>query len=509
MTVIRIFAATTALGLWPTADAWAASPKRPSASVRAAADDVRGGEPKGSSCPAPKIKIEAKTPVRRGPGLNYPVVRFLETDHCTSYGRISVNRDWVLVDLGELVGWVPARRLDRSSQLRIQDADLEQASPVGSGDFRDFVTLVAATPLRAEPSATSEARRMIPRGTRVVPLQVTSDDRFVEVRDDRGERGWIDRAALDGARLENVPRTSFDGEAEGPNANTEAGEGVAVGARGSGDPTTTDAALGSRSGVDHEGADGAEARGPALDIRAFGLAMRPSHRFDSDGVDATRRYQLSSFAPGAGLEVGVGRLGPIALSAGYALTFVLPTGPGGEGGDNKARGIEQEAFFRVGLPIDLGPSLTLTPSLGYFFGEFNFEPALPNAAAVQFLSTDTHAGSLGLRLAYDTNETNETNETNGGLEIRADLHGLIGLTIESPYNLGRAGPGLGATMSAGAGYRLGAGMGVFAEYALTYRRVHYAGAADVDPLDPTITTATLVDLTHGLRVGVSITFDLK
>ncbi|MBK8013233.1 MAG: hypothetical protein IPK13_17990 [Deltaproteobacteria bacterium] len=469
------------------ADAAASSKRNPAASrLRAEGRKARAVESMTDACPAPRIRIEGKTPVRRGPGLNYPVVQFLETDRCTKYGRISVNRDWVLVDLGELVGWVPTGRLERASRLRIQEADLETTSPVGSGDFRGFVTLVTATPLRTAPRATSEERRLIPTGTRVVPLQMTPDDRFVEIRDDRGERGWIDRAALEGSPLENLPRTSPDDPAVvGATAETDQPAAPGTPASAVVEPSKTATAS----------AD--ETRGLAVEIRAFGLAARPSHRFDSDGADATRRYQLSSFAPGAGLEVGIGRVGPIALRAGYSLMFVLPTGPDGDA-DNKARGIEQEAFLRVGLPIDFGSHLSLVPSVGYIFAEFNFEPALPNATTVQFLSTDTHAASLGALLNY---------ETDTGLQLRAEIHGFMGITIESPYNLGRAGPGLGVTMSAGAGYRFDALVGVFFEYALTYRYAHYVGAAEVDPLDPTISTATLADFTQGVHLGVSMVFD--
>ena len=45
----------------------------------------------------PRVFVRAKTPVRRGPGLNYPVSSFLEQGGCMAFLEISADERWALV----------------------------------------------------------------------------------------------------------------------------------------------------------------------------------------------------------------------------------------------------------------------------------------------------------------------------------------------------------------------------------------------------------------------------
>src|SRR5687768_9785411 len=71
------------------AGATAAAPAGPAGPAGAGA----GGT--AAKCKETEVLVKARTPVRRGPGLNYPVGAFLETSRCLAFAERSMDERWV------------------------------------------------------------------------------------------------------------------------------------------------------------------------------------------------------------------------------------------------------------------------------------------------------------------------------------------------------------------------------------------------------------------------------
>lgn len=432
----------------------------------------------------PEVFVTGKTPVRRGPGLNYPVASFLERGVCAPYSEVSLDKSWVLVDIDDKLGWVPTSRLSAKSRQRISGVKVETA-PVGSGQRRGYASITRQTVMLEAPRPDAPARRVAPQGVEVLPLAKTEDGKWIQIRDERGDVGWVAVADIAGKSLADLPNADESTIAVAPPPG----------------PTSTSTAGGSTSGGGTMSGGRVVGGGtkPAGAIRigasVFGAALLPLHSLDSDGVDAVRRYDVSSFTPGTGVEISLPELGPISLRANYVIGFLVGVEP--ENAPAVAvTGTQHDAALRIGFPVDAG-SVLLTPEVGYAFGMFSFGSLLPGRVGTTFLSTQTHAGTAGARVqAFVT----------PSVMLEGDASVLLGFTSEGPLTLGDSGMTFGGVAAAGVQIAVADNIGIMARYALNYRTTSYSGQGT---LDETIGEATLVDFTHGALAGMTFTFDAE
>ena len=443
----------------------------------------------------PHVRVRAKTPLRRGPGLNYAVNRFIEKAKCVPFSEVSLDEQWVLIEVGTVLGWVPAKRLTKKSRRRI--ARVGTSGPVGSGQSRASSRVVRSTVMMERPDANAPVRRVLPKNLRILPLSVTRSGRWTQVRDERGDVGWVASKDIADGAAKRLPRTGAASDRvvrrAAPSRSTRRPDALVAAAsprpsagEGAADEPEVDAATVSLRPVPSTGTIG-------LEVTVFGAALNPVHSLDSNGVPGFRRYDLSALAAGTGFEVEARDLGPIDVRLGYTIAFLSGLSSEEAPGAGEAGGMQHDAFVRVGLPFDLG-RLRLAPEIGYHFGMFDFDEVLSQQQVLVFLSTQSHVATVGLRAQFALRE---------GWSIDADASGLFGVTQESPQDLGEAGLTFGFAGQAGTRVDVADGIRVVARYAVNYRSTAYSGQAQ---LDSTITEATLVDLTHGLLAGVA--FDL-
>ena len=419
-----------------------------------------------------RVFVMGKTPLRRGPGLNYGVASFLGKGRCAVFSEVSLDESWVLIEVDRSFGWVPVKRLATASRRKL--ARTGTTGPVGSGQRRGTARLFRQSVLLERPDPDAPVRRVLPENLRVLPLAVTREGGWTQIRDERGDVGWVASSDLVGDSLANLPRTDTVGVDRRRRRMARASQ-----RRERDDEAASIAAAAELDATDGD-----------VRIAVFGAALNPVHSLDSNGVEAIRRYDLSAASAGASLEVEVPRLGPLSGRVGYTIAFL--NGLTNDDADGAgAGGMQHDVYARLGWPVALG-GVRLTPEVGYHFGMFDFDSVLLGQQQVVFLSTQSHLGLVGLRLQVALLD---------GLIFDADASGMFGITQETPENLGDAGLTLGVAGQLGARYMLGQRWSIIFRYAINYRSTGYTGEAQ---LDPTITEATLVDLSHGLLGGVAI-----
>ena len=437
----------------------------------------------------PQVFIRGKTPLRRGPGLNYGVASFLEKGRCAPYSEVSIDQQWVLIEVGGAFGWVPFGRLNKASRKRLAKAG--STGPVGSGQARGTARVFRQSVLLERPDPGAPVRRVLPENLRVLPLALTREGLWVQIRDERGDIGWVATQDLVGDTLARLPRTETRGGADvrAPASGVQSGRRMAL-SRGSSSESF---------GGEEAGAVVAESSVLVNDdsrwrFALFGAALNPIHSLDSNGVNGLRRYDLAAFSPGTAVEIEARNLGPIDLRLGYTIAFLSGVEADNIPDTGQASGMQHEAYFRAGLPLAFS-GVVITPELGYHFGMFDFDTILDGQLQqVVFLSTQSHLGTLGARLQAVLLD---------GVILDFDVGGLLGVTAETPRDLGEAGLTLGFFGQVGARIALGDALSLLVRYAANYRTTGYTGVAE---LDPTITEATLTDIAHGLLAGVA--FDL-
>lgn len=421
-----------------------------------------------AACSDGQVRVRGKTPVRRGPGLNYPVSRFLESARCAPLEQVSTQGRWALLRLGDDFGWVPVARLSEQSRARAEAARAD-AAPIGSGTARAFAMVIERAVLRERPQPGAPPRRILPVDARVLPLRVTQDTAWVEVRDDRGDVGWVERARVAGGlALAELPRLEPE-PPSGPAGHLPVLEGSA-------------ARLARRR-------VGARSEGVHLTAALFGAAVLPTQRLDSDGEAGIRRYDLSALSGGLGAELQLTDLGPVTARLG--LTLAVLGGIESDGAEGAAGGTTLAVTARAGWPIDLG-GVVLSPELGYALDATQIDVALPGARVATFVSTETHLGLLGARAQAPLGDR---------FLVEADLALALGGTSPSPGSLGSGG-GLawGGRASMGAYLMIDEALGVLARYQLDGFSADFSGTGT---LDPTITRATVGELRQAILLGAA------
>lgn len=420
--------------------------------------------PAWADCPVkdgkPQVFVKAKTPIRRGPGLNYQVSSFLERGRCMPFSEVSMDKRWVLVDVGEVFGWVPLGRLSSDSQGKAAEVAPPDAS-IGSGQRRGQARVVEQTLLLDAPDPNAAPRRVLPVDLMVVPLAATKDGNWAQVRDERGQTGWVLVSVLRGDALADLPVDELT-----PSAPVTAAPG----------PTIIRVRPG-RSGI-----------GVAVTAAVYTGAAVPIMSLDTDAPNARRRYDVSALAPATGIELEFDDLGPTSLRLGYQISFLTGIEADGE---LAAGGNTHDLYLQAGLPIELGP-VTLVPEVGYRFMQFDFDSVLSDQPLnVTFLSTTTHVAIAGARATYFPVKE---------WMLEADGGALLGHTVEGPRNLGDGGFTLGGYGRVGVQTFLNDIMGVGLRYQVDYRRASYSGDSQ---LDPGITEGTLSGFSQGVWVGLS------
>lgn len=438
-----------------------------------------------TKCKPSEVFVESKTPVRRGPGLNYAVASFLEKGRCLKLGELSLDKGWVLVKLDEVFGWVPIDRLSGASQEKVLDLGEASTGPVGSGQKRGVVETKKPTPLLEGARADAPAKKTLPAAAQLVALSVSLDEAFAEVRDERGQVGWVRVEDLESPEkvLELLPRT-------------DAGVDRVIGDRRDDLPNppprdNIDANLGDQQ-LEERMATRAE--GLEITVAGFFGAAAPSHNLDSNGAEGIRRYGITAMGGAARVEARVQGGGlPVAIRAGYGFGFL--TGLAAEGQAGEIGGLSHEVHGAIELPLSLSERTSLSPELGYVLLDYGLDPALPGAEVGQFFSSQSHLVSAGLRLVHRF-------ASDLGLEARAAFVG--GVSDSYPFNLGDPGFSVGAFGTLAGYLPLGRTVDLVLRYDLRFRTNGFTG---VSALDATITEATLSDFVNGLSAGVSWTLD--
>jgi SH3-like domain-containing protein len=418
----------------------------------------------------PKVFVKAKTPLRKGPGLNYQVSSFLERGECLKFSEVSLDKQWVLIDAGETLGWVPMGRLEPESQA-LARAGAPAAGAVGSSQSRGMARVIKQTILLAGPQKKAEPMRVLPVDIMVVPIATTADGEWIQVRDERGQVGWVLASEVRGDALADLP------------VDQEVSAQVAA---------ELEAPLPPRLVHTRPGRSGA---GVAVTAAVFGGALVPTHSLDTDAPAGRRRYDLTAVSPSTGVELEFMDLGPLSGRLAYTTSFIfgVDAGVGASAGGN-----QHDLYARAGLPVPLGP-VTVTPELGYHFGMFDFDSVLADAPRnVTLLSTTTHAGTLGARATWFVTPY---------FMLEADVGGMVGGTSAGPRKLGASG-GLaaGGYGAVGGQYFFGDFVGLMFRYSANIHRASWSQADELEPatrLDPAITEGSLTDITHGLMAGLS------
>lgn len=439
-----------------------------------------------------QVLVKAKTAIRRGPGLNYPVSAFVEDGRCMKSTDISVDGNWVMVEdpVTKNIGWIPTKQLDPGS-LELIQKERPAKGPVGSGQERGYVKARAQTGLKAEPRHNADEKRSIAAGTRLLALAITEDQAWVQVRNERNETGWVEAAILDDGdtgTLAGLPVAT-----QGLKTGLKAGdktkkqkpeEAPAIVEEAPPPPASAETTKPPPTSVGMTGLD--------IDAAVLGTFALPRHGLDSNGSSGQRRYAVRANAGGAQIEFRAEHVGPFRARLGYGL--VLISGLAQASAPNETvTAQEHQGRVSFGFPIGLGP-LTVMPEVGYSLWIYAMTPALPSSPGPQFFSSHAHLAMLGLNLRWDPIAL---------LTVEAEVHGLLGVTGEYPFHLGSS--GLSTGVRAGADLRLNItpDLGVLVRWAFVTTKAPYKGLSDIDA---TITEATLQHVENSFGAGVAAKF---
>lgn len=469
--------------------------------------------PRCKSRKRPEVFVRAKTPIRRGPGLNYQVSRFLVRGRCLPFAEVSMDRRWVLIEQADAFGWVPVRRLNKRSRERVNVTPSARAAAVGSAQFRGVSRVARPCLLLDRPDPRASPRRVLPRDVEVVPLAKTRDGRWAQVRDERGEVGWVLMANLVGGAWAALPvlQEGFNrGVAAGVRRSSRSrrpaeSRSVRSGGSGRSDPEAAGGRIG-RDGVEgqdgpglapleHGSSDGAseQVAAPRAGIGLSGSGLVGvvvlTHQLDSNAELGRRRYELFALSPALAVRFELDALGPVVLRAGYLFALLYGVSP--ENIDAVGLGQLQQGIFRAGLPLDLGP-VHVTPELGYSFGWFDFDSLFtddPQTSNV--VASKSHMAAAGARARWTATRS---------VMVEAEAALLLGVTLDVPRDLGENGLAYGFEGAIGARWSRDDTFGLVGHYLVKWHRTGFRGPS---ALDPTLTEATLTDLAHGFVLGIS------
>jgi SH3-like domain-containing protein len=460
----------------------------------------------------PMVLVKDRVSIRRGPGLNYPVSSFLTEGKCVSLNETSTDEMWVLIedDASKTFGWVAAKDIDNASREALPKG--KSKGPIGSGQERGFVATKSSASLLARPEVKAEVKKVLPPGSRLLALAMTEDERWVEVRDDRGDRGWVGARGLrdESDTLAGLPRTSsglktgIEGGGNDKGAVSKSSQRdivsdpVASADRDAdkSDPPPQQQRSTAAPDVEERVTPSVplEKKGLSISAEVLGTFALPRHGFDSNGAAGFRRYKVEASAAGGHIEAFAEPLGP--LRARLAYDFVLLTGLSPSSGNSSVSGQEHAAEIMFGFPIQLSSVMKLVPELGYSLDLFAMQPSLAGVTAspVVFFSSHSHAATLGLVATIAISEY---------VGLDANAAGMVGTTIVYPETVGSAGLMTGGRVGVGLHFGIGGGSMLLARWDSLYLHTPFTGKAAVDP---TITSASITHLQNSFSAGILIAF---
>ena len=412
-----------------------------------------------------QVKVLSQTTIRRGPGLNYPVIKVLNAPTCFKMGEVSMDETWVLIEAGDLFGWVPSTRLSKEGQKRIHTMVPDRA-PVGSGQTRGYVWTNQSTNLQETPQVHSKMVRLVAMGERLLALASTGDGVWIQVRDRRGDQGWIRARRIrdETGVLAGLPRTSRGVKVE----TVKLTEGTVGG--------TKTILVPMQQGV-------------LIDAEAsIGVAF-PQLSLDSDGDDFFRRYNIQATAPTMRIKATTTSLKPVSISFEYDFTYLA--GLSSTLAENTSTARTQTVHLSVGWPV-VFDSFGVMPRAGIFFNEADVDPILPGDpidSGGTFFSQQTNAATLGINV-----QTNLTDD----ISLQIDAGTRLGTTQESPFDLGEADLTIGFDTSISARYALTDDLAILAQAHGMYQNSPYSGGS---VYDQSITEASLTWLSAALHIG--------
>ncbi|MEE2901081.1 MAG: SH3 domain-containing protein, partial [Myxococcota bacterium] len=213
-----------------------------------------------------------------------------------------MDESWVLIESDELFGWVPSHKLSKEGMSRIQDMVPDRA-PVGSGQTRGYVWTNQSTNLQETPQMHSKMLRLVAMGERLLALASTGDGVWIQVRDRRGDQGWVRARRIrdETGVLAGLPRTSRGVKVETVRLT-----------EGSGGEVKT-ILVPMQQGV-------------LIDAEACLGIDFPFLSLDSDGEDFFRRYDIKATAPTLRIKATTTSLKPWSLSFEYNYTYLAGLG---------------------------------------------------------------------------------------------------------------------------------------------------------------------------------------
>jgi uncharacterized protein YraI len=193
---VAVFTVTTSGGLESLAIVDAADP------------DNNGDSPPEPEIDGVQIVAFGRVNVRSGPGITYAVIGQLEVeDEAVVTARSNYNNDWLYIENDRLAGWVAyftvtVRGLVDDLPVLIPDAATGELVPPMTQIYASFNVR-----LHSRPAFTSPITGIVPYGTMVSPVGVTTNGRWLYVAYD-GMEGWASTQLFEitEEQLATIPR---------------------------------------------------------------------------------------------------------------------------------------------------------------------------------------------------------------------------------------------------------------------------------------------------------------
>lgn len=414
-----------------------------------------------STSAEPRALVQEKTPVRRGPGLNFGPSSILDKPRCLRLSEVAPGSAWVLVedDKKKVYGWVPVSALDKEGRARAlamapKNEVTRRKLGEGSSPARDNDP--------AKPNDTA---------TRAHDKEGASQSKH------SGEKR-VKVPTPEAAPVEPSSREASTTEM----SKARAGDKPPV---ASGDEQTEVAAVSVRTATRAQGL----IEGVALQVDVGLLGAISKSSFDNDGQPLITRYEIRNRSGGLRLDV---RAGPLLerFEARLIYNFVYSSGLKLKDGDDSISGQEHDLEVLAGMPIELG-SLRVTPAVGYAMSLHAMEPGLPGAKVAQFVSSVTHAARIGASGGF---------AIDARLSLEADVALVLGSTVPQ-YGLGSPGVSAGFRSGLAGRYGLTERLSCVVRWDLRYFHAPYDGMAE---FERSITKASLSGFENALSFGVGL-----
>ncbi|MDZ4767041.1 MAG: SH3 domain-containing protein [Chloroflexota bacterium] len=156
--------------------------------------------PPVAGTPAPVfVAAVGRVNIRREPRIGDNVIAQLnEGETAQATARSSQANDWLLIEVGDVSGWVAYFAVRVSGDPRTLRVLIPDSAPDGDALIPPSIQITTRfnTRMRELPSRDAPVLIVVPFGALITPLGRTADDAWVLARYD-GREGWIDTALLE------------------------------------------------------------------------------------------------------------------------------------------------------------------------------------------------------------------------------------------------------------------------------------------------------------------------